>query len=188
MMRSAPYGLLVRVPSSAATWGASHARMTHGAPIGQASSAAVAAIVSALVNGYSPTSAVREGEEAAARFDLVTAGMIREARVLTSGDALFGRTQEEVDVDVLTRWHGWAGHEAIAASAYCFLRHQDSYKDAVLLAVNSPGDSDSLGSITGAMFGAYAGISAIPSEWVERIEKRDQLFDLAKRFAAMPRV
>jgi ADP-ribosylglycohydrolase len=188
VMRSAPYGWLWYDNIKEATrWAAAHACMTHGAPIGQASSAALAA---AVVRAFNPT---LEGLEkrawciaeaalfAAQRYDEHTARMIAQAMWLASPAGLELRG----DKYVLDIFRGWAGHEAIAASIYCFLRHPESYEQAVLLAVNSPGDSDSLGAITGAISGAFLGVDAIPGEWIQNIEKRDQLIDLAERFTEM---
>ena len=83
--------------------------------------------------------------------------------------------------DVLDEWRGWAGHEAAAASLWCFLQHPDDYSKAVLLAANSPGDSDSLAAITGALVGARVGASGIPENWRHQIEKSDQLAVLSER-------
>lgn len=181
VMRSAPYGWMWPIARTAASWAASHACMTHGAPIGRASSAAIAAAVSEESVGGGPPVMANAAVAAASRLDERTSRMIAQAMWLATPDGM----RRYGDVAVLDRWRGWAGHEAIAASVYCFLRHPESYSDAVLLAVNSPGDSDSLGAITGALSGAYLGLKAIPEVWVARVEKSAQLLDLAARFAAM---
>lgn len=187
VMRSAPYGWLWSgKPSQAAQaeeWAAKHATITHGAPIGQASSAALARMIAEATYTANPWLLAKSGLEAAQRYDEHTARMIAEAMFLASppGQELFG---SKIDCDhyVLDKFRGWAGHEAIAASIYCYLRFPTNFKEAVLLAVNSPGDSDSLGAITGSISGAFLGFEEIPKEWIEKIEKRDQLLELADRF------
>ncbi len=80
----------------------------------------------------------------------------------------------------------WVGDEAIAIAIYCTLKHKNDFRQAVIAAVNHSGDSDSTGSITGNIIGAYLGIKAIPSHWVEKIELRDVILqisdDLLQRF------
>jgi len=76
---------------------------------------------------------------------------------------------------------GWTGHEAVASALYCCMMFPNSYEKAVLLAANTVGDSDSIACITGAWMGCRLGVEAIPKEWIEKIENRDQLIDLADR-------
>lgn len=174
-MRSAPYGWLF--PDDwyrAATWAGEHALMTHQSNMAQASAAAVAAGVSAALSGMNVSHIARMMCIAADMYDPETAEMLEHA----IDDAQAGTASREV----LDRWRGWAGHEAVAASLYCFLRHPSDFEHAVLLAVNSPGDSDSLGAITGSLIGAHMGIRSIPSDWLDVIEKRVELIALCDRF------
>jgi ADP-ribosylglycohydrolase len=78
---------------------------------------------------------------------------------------------------------GWKGEEAVALALYCFLRHPENYRKAVTLAANTNGDSDSIACIAGAISGAYLGVSAIPPDWIQRIEKSDYLGCLAEGLA-----
>ncbi len=59
-----------------------------------------------------------------------------------------------------------------------------SFKEAVILAVNLGGDTDTLGAMAGAVAGAYYGLSAIPEEWLEDLENgpgngRDYMIELS---------
>ena len=74
---------------------------------------------------------------------------------------------------------GWVGEEALAIAVYCALRHPDSFEDAVIAAVNHSGDSDSTGAIAGNIMGAALGLKAIPEKYLERLELRDVILDLA---------
>jgi ADP-ribosylglycohydrolase len=49
----------------------------------------------------------------------------------------------------------------------------------VLLAVNHSGDSDSTGAITGNLLGAMLGADAIPERWLEALELRDEVEEIA---------
>jgi poly(ADP-ribose) glycohydrolase ARH3 len=46
----------------------------------------------------------------------------------------------------------------------------DSFKDAVVLAVNLGGDTDTIGAMAGAIAGAYYGYAQIPQTWLDRLE------------------
>ncbi len=60
--------------------------------------------------------------------------------------------------------------EAVPAALYAAIRHSDSFMDALLFAVATGGDSDTIGAMTGALSGALLGESRIPSEMVHKIE------------------
>lgn len=182
-MRSMAYGIWCWYqPCQAAEWAGEMALMTHRLPMAQASAAAVAAIVASLLCGGSPLEAAERGIQAAERYDVSTAQMLRAAVKRASRAAAAPSTQgQDMLFRVLDEWRGWSGHEAVAASLFCFLLYPDSYRQAVTAAVNSSGDSDSLGAIAGAFSGAYLGAARIPAEWQEQVENSCYLKDLAAR-------
>ncbi|MEW6488245.1 MAG: ADP-ribosylglycohydrolase family protein, partial [Thermodesulfobacteriota bacterium] len=73
---------------------------------------------------------------------------------------------------------GWVAEEALAIAVYCSLVARD-FREGVLLAVNHDGDSDSTGSIAGNLLGTLHGVEAIPSEWLEPLEVREVITELA---------
>jgi len=75
---------------------------------------------------------------------------------------------------------GWIAEEALATGLFCFLLYPDDPLAAIRRAAASSGDSDSIACLTGAFAGAYKGVAAWPSEWIERIEYRDQLAKLGE--------
>lgn len=74
---------------------------------------------------------------------------------------------------------GWTGDEALAIALYCTLRHLDSFEDAVIAAVNHDGDSDSTGAICGNIMGAIVGLNGIPNHFIEHLELKDLIIDIA---------
>ena len=48
-----------------------------------------------------------------------------------------------------------------------------------IASVNHSGDSDSTGAITGHIVGAYLGLSSIPEEWVQKLEIREVIEQIA---------
>ena len=59
--------------------------------------------------------------------------------------------------------------ESVPAAIGAFLL-TDGFKDAVVLAVNLGGDTDTIGAMAGAVAGAYYGVAQIPEGWLARLE------------------
>ena len=68
----------------------------------------------------------------------------------------------------------------LEASIWCLLT-TDSYKDAVLKAVNLGQDTDTTGSVTGGLAGILYGFDNIPNSWVKQIARYKDIEDLATR-------
>ncbi|MBV1709716.1 MAG: ADP-ribosylglycohydrolase family protein, partial [Erysipelothrix sp.] len=68
---------------------------------------------------------------------------------------------------------GWVGEEALAIAVFCSLRYSTDLYKALLVSVTHDGDSDSTGSITGNILGAYLGMNAIQDDWLKTLEVTD---------------
>lgn len=68
--------------------------------------------------------------------------------------------------------------DTLEASIWCLLT-TNSYKDAVLKAVNLGNDTDTTGSVTGGLAGLLYGFDNIPESWVEQLARRDEIEELA---------
>jgi ADP-ribosylglycohydrolase len=69
---------------------------------------------------------------------------------------------------------GWAADEAVAGAVYLLARNRDNVRQAIVEGVNSPGDSDSLASLAGALVGAHTG-NVYPDDALDRLENIDAL-------------
>lgn len=61
------------------------------------------------------------------------------------------------------------------------LINTDSFKEALLKAVNLGDDADTVGAVTAGLAGLYYGYESIPEEWVSVIQKREWIEDLCKQ-------
>lgn len=61
-------------------------------------------------------------------------------------------------------------YESVPGAIYAFLANVDSFRDALVYAVGIGGDTDTIGAMTGAIAGAYHGVSAVPDPWWEALE------------------
>lgn len=174
VMRAYPFGLLFRHDLQRAEhWAVAHSRLTHRDPIALAASAAMAVGVGLALTDLDPQQVAAQMIAAAARYSPRTATMMAQAL----DEALDG-TAADVTLD---RLRGWAAHEAIAAAVFLFVRFADDPRAAILQGANSSGDSDSLATLAGALVGARCGVRALPANWVEELERSEQLRALALR-------
>ena len=74
---------------------------------------------------------------------------------------------------------GWSAEEAFGVSLLCFLLNPDDTKSVLIRAINTNGDSDTIGCITGAISGAKNGYNSLPKNWTERLEYKEQLLSFA---------
>ena len=72
-----------------------------------------------------------------------------------------------------------AVHESVPFAVYSFLRYPESYRDCLFCAIHNGGDRDTLGAMACAISGAYLGIDAIDQKWVEKLENRSYIEELA---------
>ena len=75
---------------------------------------------------------------------------------------------------------GWVGEEALAIAWYSVLVATD-FADAVRIAANHDGDSDSTASIAGQIYGAWKGLHEVPHGWIRRLDALDPLAEVAGR-------
>lgn len=68
----------------------------------------------------------------------------------------------------------------LEASIWCLLT-TDSYKEAVLKAVNLGNDTDTTGAVTGGLAGLLYGFDNIPKNWIAQIAKYNDIENLATR-------
>ncbi len=70
---------------------------------------------------------------------------------------------------------------SLEASIWCLL-NTDSYRDAVLKAVNLGDDTDTTGAITGGLAALLYGEDSIPPEWIAQLKKPELFKDLISRY------
>lgn len=72
-----------------------------------------------------------------------------------------------------------------AIGAFIWAAEGRAVKDAIILAVNLGGDTDTIGAMTGALAGAYWGVQYIPPIWVQTLENgnggKDRVITLCRR-------
>ena len=155
------------------------AAQTHGHATGYLSAGALAAILRNLINGLEPDRCADRAVEIARRWpeSEETIAALGRARELASQQPARG------DGIPAQLGKGWVGEEALAIAYYSILVATD-FADAVRIAANHDGDSDSTASIAGQIFGAWKGLHEVPHGWVRRLDALEPLTDVAGRMFA----
>ena len=74
---------------------------------------------------------------------------------------------------------GWVAEETLAIAIYCALKYENDFEKAIIASVNHSGDSDSIGAVTGNIIGAHLGINAIPQKFIDKLELKDIILEVA---------
>jgi len=173
LMRSHVYGLAF-CEREAAVFAAKLSRLTHSAPFSEDASAEFAATIQHVVNS---------GRWLEDHHFVET---IRDEQLRGKvADALTCTPEEALD-----RYRGWAADDAWAA-AVCVARRAVlggwTFSEAIHVAAASPGDSDTVASVVGALFGAYLGWEKVKESipWYERLEDFWEILAVADELYAL---
>jgi hypothetical protein len=177
VMRVAPIGLVaVGLPNAARCafeWGCGSAAITHGHPTGYLASGATAAIIARLAEGHSLLAAIDTAQQLLTshrRSDETSTALTRAVAAAARGVA------DAATVESLGG--GWVAEETLAIAVYCALV-TDDLEAGVALAANHSGDSDSTAAVAGQFLGLMKGMGAIPARWLDGLECRDLLTQMA---------
>ena len=69
--------------------------------------------------------------------------------------------------------------ESLEAALWCFYT-TENFKDAILQAANLGDDADTTAAICGQVAGAYYGVGAIPSSWLNELAMKEHISDAAE--------
>jgi ADP-ribosylglycohydrolase len=173
VMRIAPVGLLAP-RERAFELGVEVAVLTHGHRSGHLAAGFLASVVAAI----------RDGDQLEAALDGATIELARhdgheETAAAISAAQRLARAGDSSAEQVERLGGGWVAEEALAIGLYAVLATH-SYPEAVVLAANHGGDSDSTAAIAGSLAGTTHGDQAIPSLWLERLELRAAIAQVAE--------
>lgn len=159
--------------------GARVAAITHGHPLGYIPAAMNAHIIARCVNGDEKLEDIIDEALKVIGELFAKERCIEEFLTLIRRAVELAGTATDDLAAIRELGEGWVAEETEAIAVYCALKYQDDFAKAVITAVNHDGDSDSTGAVTGNILGAYLGIDAIPQEYLENLEFRDVLEELA---------
>lgn len=184
VMRVAPFGIYARNAYLAGESAAKASAITHGNDLSILASFLFAYIIHKLIRTeMSIFDAVTDGLENLKVFRKKNKICNRKklknfTETINNAIGLSGETLE--DNKIVTKiGEGWVADEALAIALYSCIKYSDNFEAAVICAVNHDGDSDSTGAIAGNIIGAYLGYEKIPSRFIEKLQLKEIILEIA---------
>lgn len=181
-MRIAPVGLFgnqafqgIGADNAVFDLGCDLARITHGHPTGYLSAGAFSLLIAHLMRGTDFIDAI---QRVVAVLETYEGSEETCAAIEKAIDLSFRHPRDILALRQLGE--GWIAEESLAIAIYCTLSYQDDFRNAVLLAVNHGGDSDSTGSMTGNLVGVMLGFQTIPRDLLEGLELKGVVQQVAE--------
>lgn len=180
VIRTAPIGL-IESEEDVFNVGCRVGAITHGHPLAYLSSGALSMLIFYLLEDYTLEESLEKviEELKTYRNHEECLESIEKAIALAKG----GEPSREC---VESFGDGFFAHDALGMAIYCSLCYQDNFEEALKLAINQSGNSNSAAAITGNILGTYLGIRQINQELLAMIdlekELRQMAEDLYKRF------
>jgi ADP-ribosylglycohydrolase len=164
-MRAAPIGLLYNGDLGLVSkYAELQSLPTHCGIASLAGAVAVATGVALCLKGFGKEMALRTAAYAARRLDIDFAERllwVLSLKDLKPEDAL------------VTIQNSPLARETVPAAFYCFIKFEP--EEALIWAASSGGDTDSIASIAGSLFGATSGTSWIPDRWLSPLEQKERI-------------
>lgn len=174
-MRIAPVGLFFHDAPDLYQQARVSAAVTHAHPIGVDGAAVLARAVAHMVD-LSPKASF-----SCERFcqELIAYSHTAEMREKLAQVQTLVSGQVSPSEAARLLGQGVAVHESLPFALYAFLRYPDSFESCLFCAALNGGDRDTLGAMACSISGAYLGVEAIPSTWLEKLENREYIEGLA---------
>lgn len=149
------------------------AKLTHGHPSGYLASGFLAHMIHELLQDRSLPDAIKSAKE-----HLIQQHSHQEVLSAVNRAYDYAESKDPTPEIIEELGGGWVAEEALAISLFCALKAKD-FAHGICLAINHGGDSDSTGSITGNILGAMWGIDSIPDEFLQHLELRSVIEQMA---------
>lgn len=190
IMRVAPIGLYMNNSEDAGKFAAEASAITHGHPLGNIPSYVFATMIYFILNDNlnieeSLQKALQQYKDKFNVYD----EKYYDYFVELVEKAIQLSKENKLDIGAIRELgEGWVAEETFAIAIYSCLKYKNSFEDAVICSVNHDGDSDSTGAVTGNIMGVYLGYDAIPDYYIDHLELKDVIYEMANDLATEPPV
>jgi ADP-ribosyl-[dinitrogen reductase] hydrolase len=174
-MRAAPVGLLYHCDlDMVSRYADLQSLPTHCGSAARAGAVAVAVAIALGLKGFSKEVVLRTAAQKASSLDAELAD-----RLLWTISLLEMESEQALSAIGTSP----LASETVPAAFYCFLKYDP--EEALIMAASSGGDTDSIASIAGSLFGALHGASWIPERWLAPLEQKERIEHAAKGLAEL---
>jgi ADP-ribosyl-[dinitrogen reductase] hydrolase len=168
LMRCSPLALFFYShPEFVATLSPVLSRITHAHPDCENACIFLNVAIAHLLNGQTRTASLEAARDACTG----------------ASQALRDRIGHAMQPQNDTSPSGWV-LATLEVAVWAFL-HTSSLESALLVAINRGNDADTVGAVTGALAGAYYGVSNIPDRWLGPLHERARISADADRLLAL---
>ncbi|MCL2070886.1 MAG: ADP-ribosylglycohydrolase family protein [Oscillospiraceae bacterium] len=155
--------------------GADFAAITHGNPVSYLSAGFYSAVIAWLINGLNIDSSIKKSVDILKSYknsDEVLKVIEKVLKFLSDDNIppTTAVTRIGTDDDAA---------QALGVALFSAALFEDSYENAIRLAVNHDGRSDVCGAMCGGLLGAYHGAGFIPKKWVQKLSYLRLIEDIA---------
>ena len=161
--------------------GAETAALTHGHSLGYIPAAGLVHIIHLVAHNEDVTilKAIKDMKRAVAH-QFANDKHLNEFLELIDKAIALSKDEYIDDLEAIRELgQGWVAEETLAIAIYCSLKYSNDFDKAMIASVNHSGDSDSTGAVTGNIVGAYLGLKGIPQKYLENLELKDVILDIA---------
>lgn len=174
--RVLPAGLFFNYDSELAfRAGADFSAITHGSPVSYLSAGVYSAIIAELINGATMDNSIKKALDILKTYknNEEVIKVIEKVRKYLSDDNIsplnaISRIGTEDDAA-----------QALGVALFSAALFEDSYENAIRLAVNHDGRSDVCGAMCGGLLGAYHGAGFVPKKWLQKLSYLRLIEDIA---------
>lgn len=161
--------------------GAEAVALTHGDPMAFLPGAVVAQLTALVLRSSAPLEElVDQAVEAfKAQFDhdyhrqtSQICSLIRQAKELS-------RDENTLFVEAMERLQCKTGAQVLAGAVYSLLAGEEDFDTSLIIAVNHSGASAAVAALVGGLLGARLGVEALPDFYLDCLECREELQELA---------
>ena len=193
IMRVAPIGLLYKNRKEVFNVASEAAAITHNHPLGYLPAAMFALIINSII--YRSFGLLKETCRSKNDYKKIIRACQKEIlKYCQSEDLEYAveinnRVNEAISLtdnelsdieNVRTLGFGWIAKETLTIAIYCSLKYFNDFDTALAAAVNHSGDSDSTGSVTGNILGAYYGYEKIDDKWKDKLDLHNIIVQMAQ--------
>ncbi len=200
MMRVAPAAFFYNTPQAVFAAGNEIAAITHGDDNAIYASGAVAVIIHVAAVTGSISAALNSADTMLQSVNATALRQAFAAALLAATADIAAAPTDFTTIDDLPKSLGYKNPflavPVWAQTIYVLARYEaaqkttaqkapltESFKNALRLAANHSGDSDSVASIVGQVLGAAHGSQTLPTDWLDTLQQRPELETLIHRFA-----